>query len=196
MAELNDTFRRVDRTSMGQLSKESKKGPGKKEADPKKNSADKQLGLVEFNEALVRLSIKVMNVSAAGRKAVKEGKAAEGLRRLLTNYVLLGTVNEELEKMRADAESPQVAEVLNNSKPALARRFAILGKRANRPNMGKKIQLAEGNIEVETLVDDFATNKLLVDVNCVVQVRHTSPRQPSLEPSESERASERACARF
>ena len=109
VAEINDTFRRVDRGD----GKISEKGPKKKAAEAKEEKksqrSDKQLGLVEFNEALIRLSIKVMNVSAAGRKAVKEGKAAEGLRRLLTNYVLVGSVNAEMERLRRDVESLEVS---------------------------------------------------------------------------------------
>ena len=49
----------------------------------------------------------------------------------------------------------QVAEVLNNSKPALARRFAIISKRAQKPDNRRKMPLAEGAILVDTLIDDF-----------------------------------------
>ena len=66
ISELNDTFRRVDRAEKG-----AKAG----------TKSDKQLVLGEFIEAIVRLAVKMMLMSAAGRKAVKEGKSAEGLRR-------------------------------------------------------------------------------------------------------------------
>ena len=60
ISELNDTFRRVDRAEKG-----AKAG----------TKSDKQLVLGEFIEAIVRLAVKMMLMSAAGRKAVKGATA-------------------------------------------------------------------------------------------------------------------------
>ena len=67
----------------------------------------------------------------------------------------MGSVNEEMERLRRDAESLEVAEMLNSSKPALARRFAIISKRAHKPDVKRKMPLADGAILVDTLIEDF-----------------------------------------
>eukprot|EP00966_Prymnesium_polylepis_P051071 1182102-Prymnesium_polylepis.1 len=52
--------------------------------------------------------------------------------------------------------------------PALARHFAIILKRAARPSVGRPMQLAEGAIEIQSLVDDFVQAQLLIDLNVMV----------------------------
>ena len=52
-----------------------------------------------------------MSLTGPGRKAVKDGKGAEGFRRLLFTYVLSGATRREMDKLRADMESDEVAEV-------------------------------------------------------------------------------------
>ena len=45
--------------------------------------ADKELKLSEFLEAIIRLAVKLLSASASGRKALKAGNGAEGVKRLL-----------------------------------------------------------------------------------------------------------------
>ena len=45
--------------------------------------ADKQLVFPEFVEAFLRLAIKLLATTAAGRKAIKAGNGGDGFKRLL-----------------------------------------------------------------------------------------------------------------
>ena len=118
VADLNDTFRRCDRGKDGA----------------------KELVLAEFVEALVRLSIRMMGASAAGKKAIKDGKSADGLKRLLEKHVLNNAAKEAMKEMRkAMGEDEDVAAELQSQRLALLKRFnAIASKRAGDPMQKKK----------------------------------------------------------
>ena len=121
ISELNDTFRRVDRAEKG-----AKAG----------TKSDKQLVLGEFIEAIVRLAVKMMLMSAAGRKAVKEGKSAEGLRRLLDSYVLKHAARDSMAQLRlAITDEPTVKAVLDAARVPLTKRFAAAAKRKTEDGM-------------------------------------------------------------
>jgi hypothetical protein len=84
VADLNNTFRQVDRRAGSSAQK----------------GADKELSLSEFVESLVRLSVQVMGSTAAGKKGIKEGKSAEGLKRLLERHVVQNAAKEAMQEMR------------------------------------------------------------------------------------------------
>ena len=151
-----------------------------------------------------------MNSSAAGKKGIKEGKSAEGLRRLLEKHVLSNTAKEAMKEMRAAMnDDPEVAAVLQGQRLNLLKKFnSIASKRAADPTKKKKQAAAQWGkvrglaplmahgaqaaanetsmqqLQANELVLDMDATQLIVDLKVAVIVDSKTPPTVTLSRSQ------------
>jgi hypothetical protein len=93
IGEINDAHRRCDRPT-----KEEKEAALATKGGAAK--ADKKLVFHEFVEALLRLAVKLLATTGAGRKALKAGNGGEGFKKLISKYVLPLKANDAMAEVR------------------------------------------------------------------------------------------------
>ena len=148
IGEINDAHRRCDRPT-----KEEKEAALATKGG--KAAADKQLSFPEFVEALLRLAVKLLATTSAGRNALKAGNGGDGFKRLINKYLLPLKEKDVMAEARAAAESSEVNGVLKAFNAPLEKQFNAIAKRKT------KILAAKAATGAATRADGTALNEPL-----------------------------------